>query len=568
MKRARRSRILATALTVLAGFGTAHAAPTTAVFREVTYRGETAPAPAGHFRNPILPGFQPDPSLIRVGADFYLVNSTFAVFPGIPIYHSRDLVHWRLIGHALDRAGQVPLGKIRNTQGIYASSITHVPATAGQAGSGRFYIVSTCVGCGGNFMISATRPEGPWSDPVWLDFDGIDPSLFVDADGSAWIVNNGPPEGVPRYEGHRAIWSQRLDLASGRLFGPRRVLIDGGVHPADKPIWIEGPHLMRVGDWYYISAAEGGTAEGHSQTIWRARTPEGPFVAGPDNPILTQRDLPAGRPDRVEATGHAALVQLADGAWWAAFLGTRPYAGQSTLMGRETFLLPVRWADGWPQILPKGAPVPLVVRAPALPASMGDLRDVVSDRFAGPALSGEWLRLRSPVAERWSRTGAGGLVLTARADTPAGDGQPAFLGRRLRHARATMTARVHVAPGAPGDFAGLLAYADEANFTAFGLEAGSGGRLHLALRDRNGASQPVTGATVRTGALPAGLGRTRDVELRVSIDANRAGFAWRRPGEKAWHAFAQGVDVEHLATVHAGLFTGLLVGPYAQQAAR
>ncbi len=144
---------------------------------------------------------------------------------------------------------------------------------------------------------------------MWLGFDGIDPSLFVDDDGRGWLVNNGPPVGEPRYEGHRAIWIQQFDLAAGKLVGPRSVLVDGGVHPEDKPIWAEGPHIYKVDGWYYLSAAEGGTAEDHSQTIYRSRSVTGPYTPGPVNPILTQRDLPRDRPDRVEATGHADFVE-------------------------------------------------------------------------------------------------------------------------------------------------------------------------------------------------------------------------------------------------------------------
>jgi len=524
----------------------------TATFRNVTYQGKALPAPAGSFRNPVMSGFQPDPSILRVGKDFYLVNSTFAYFPAMPVYHSTDMVHWRLIGHGVDRPEQMPFGNVSTSQGIYASSISHHRGT--------FYIVSTCVGCKGNFIISAKNPAGPWSDPVWLDFEGIDPSLFIDEDGSAWMVNNGVPEQKPLYDGHRAIWGQRFDLATMKLVGPRKILIDGGVHPQDKPIWVEGPHLFKHEGWYYLMPAEGGTAENHSETIWRSRAPDGPFVAGPVNPILTQRDLPKGRPNRIEATGHAELVKLANGKWWSVFLGTRPYAGQSTLLGRETYLLPVSWQDGWPLILPKGAPVPLVLKAPALPKAKGDNFDMAVERFTGKALGGEWLRLRTPFGD-WAKTGAQGLQLTARADAPSGQGQPAFVGRRWRHHEAAMVTRLSFTPQAKGDFAGLLAYADESQFMGFGLEAVGDGAWRLALRERGGRTDPALGKLVVAEPIKASK---RDVELRVAINRDRADLGWRYAGEKAWHNFAKGHDVEHLATIHAGQFMGLIVGPYAQ----
>src|SRR5687767_10865234 len=384
------------------------AAPT-ARFASVSYEGaEAPPPPPGSHRNPVLPRFQPDPSIVRVGDDFYLVNSTFAWFPGIPVYHSRDLVNWRLIGHAIDRPGMLDFAGLSiDNDAVYAPAI--------EWHAGKFYIFNTCVRCGGevggNYYVTAENPAGPWSDPVPLDFDGIDPSLFVDEDGRAWLINNGPPIGTPRYDGHRAIWIQQFDRAAGQLVGPRKLLVDGGVNPADKPIWAEGPHIYKVGGWYYLMAAEGGTADRHSQTIYRSRRPDGPYVAGPANPILTQRDLPPGRPDRVEATGHADLVRLDDGTWWGVFLATRPFAGQSTLLGRETWLLPVEWADGWPRFLDPGEPVPMVVRRPNLPASPPANWSRWTDQFH--VLSAEWLRMRNPTSERWLALD-GGLRLTAR----------------------------------------------------------------------------------------------------------------------------------------------------------
>ncbi|HEX8263185.1 MAG TPA: glycoside hydrolase family 43 protein, partial [Allosphingosinicella sp.] len=261
----------------------------TARFERFDYRGadpsDSLPAGAGDYRNPILKGFYPDPSLTRVGDDYYLVTSTFSYFPGIPVFHSRDLVGWTQIGNAIDRPGQLDFARLGLSRGVFAPTIEHRDGT--------FYILNTCVDCGGNFVITATDPAGPWSDPVWLpDLEGgIDPSLFFDEDGSVWILNNGPPEGPPLYEGHRAIWIQRFDAAAKKTFGPRKVLVNGGVDLSKKPIWIEGPHILRKDGFYYLLAAEGGTAEGHSQVVLRSRRPDGPYSAYPGNPILTQRDL-------------------------------------------------------------------------------------------------------------------------------------------------------------------------------------------------------------------------------------------------------------------------------------
>lgn len=349
----------ASALATLPAFAQAHIAR----FDYVAFSGsETlASAPAGTYRNPILPGYYPDPSITKVGQDFYLVNSTFSWFPGIPVWHSRDLVHWAQIGNAIDRPEQLDFSGLRVSEGVFAPAISHH--------LGLFYIVNTCVGCGGNYVITAKDPKGPWSKPAWLkNVGGIDPSLFFDDDGSAWLVNNDLPKGSERYPGHRAIWLRRFDLKTLQALGPGEVIADGGPEPERQPIWIEGPHLFKRDGAYYLLAAEGGTDENHSEVVFRANRVAGPYEAAPPsiNPVLTQRDLPADRPRPVTTTGHAELVRLDDGNWWAVFLGTRPYTSNLYNAGRETFLLPVHWQNGWPVILPHHTPLPTIVPLPPL----------------------------------------------------------------------------------------------------------------------------------------------------------------------------------------------------------
>lgn len=527
------------------------AAPS-AHFDRVEYRSPPQPpVAADQFRNPVLPGFQPDPSVVRVGDDFYLVTSTFGWFPGIPVYHSRDLVNWRLVSHAISRGGQLPIVDLGTNRAVFAPTISHI--------GGKFRVINTCVACGGNFMVEADRPEGPWSDPIWLDFPGIDPSLFQDDDGRAWVVHNAPPQGGSTYEGHMAVWLRPIDLGTGRLTGPGRQLVSGGVRPEDKPIWIEGPHLFKKDGWYYLSPAEGGTEVNHAQTIYRSRSVEGPYEPGPGNPILTQRDLPRPRPDAVEDTGHGDMVELPDGSWWMVFLATRPFAGKSTLLGRETFLLPVTWKDGWPEVLPKGEPVPLVLKRPNLPADARVDWSAWSDRFASGKLDPEWLRLRSPIAEQWFSAGAG-LTLVARADRPGSTkGQPAFLGRRLRHPVATITTTIEFAPQASGDFAGLMAFHNEEHFMAVGI-TGNGSKREIAVRMRSSGAQPGTGVTLATMPLTV----RGKIDLSIAITNGTAQFAWRPAGTTAWRVVADKVETEHMSSIHAGLFTGTMVGPYAQ----
>ena len=326
-----------------------------AVFEWFEYSGQDEwfdlPARTGTFRNPVLAGFHPDPSIVRVDDDYYLVNSSFGWYPGVPIFHSTDLVNWTQLGHVLDRPESLPVQGLGISRGVFAPTLRYR--------DGVFYMITTLVDAGGNFYVTATDPAGPWSDPVWLpDVDGIDPSIFFDVDGRAYITNNGPPDYDPLYGGHRAIWIQEFDVAAGKTVGPRKVIVDGGVDLESKPVWIEGPHIYRVGDWYYLVAAEGGTGHEHSQVVFRSRDVFGPWEPGPRNPILTQRDLDPSRPFPVTTTGHADLVRTPAGDWWSVFLACRPYENDYYNTGRETFLLPVTWSDGWPMILEPGLPVP------------------------------------------------------------------------------------------------------------------------------------------------------------------------------------------------------------------
>lgn len=524
---------------------TANAEPV-AHFDFVEYRatGDIPAVSENEYANPVVPGFHPDPSIVRVGDDFYLVNSTFSWYPGLPILHSTDLVNWRLIGNAIDRPGMVDFSGLGTNRGLFAPAITHH--------DGRFWIVNTCIDCRGNFVITAENPEGPWSDPVWLDFGGIDPSLYFAENGEAWIVYNDAPPGTPLYEGHRALWMKRFDPASMKVEGEPILLVNGGVDLSTQPVWAEGPHIYKVGDWYCLLAAEGGTAEDHSQTVYRSKSITGPYEPGPINPILTQRDLPGDRPDRVEATGHADFVELDDGSWWGVFLATRPFAGQSTLMGRETFM-PVEWRNGWPLFLDQGESVPMIAEKPKLPAGNGDAWDRWRDDFDG-ALSAEWIGIRNPQTVQRIMLDDGTLTLIGGSDAAGSLGKPAFVGRRLRHHDAEVVTELSFEPNEQGDFAGLLAFMDESHFVAFGREDD-----RLTVRMRQSADQDERGEIV--GSVP--IEQPGAIQLRIRLNGGSADFGWRANASDGWRAVAEKVDVEPLASVHAGLFTGLVIGPYA-----
>jgi xylan 1,4-beta-xylosidase len=509
----------------------------------------------GDYRNPILGGFYPDPSVTRVGEDFYLVTSTFSYFPGIPVFHSRDLVNWTQIANAIDRPGQLDFKQLGLSRGVFAPTIQHK--------DGLFYILNTCVDCGGNFVITAKNPAGPWSDPVFLPDlkGGIDPSLFFDEDGRTWIINNDAPAGPPQYQGHRALWVQEFDLKGLKTFGPRTMIVDGGVDIRTKPIWIEGPHIFRKDGWYYLSAAEGGTAEGHSQVILRSKSVLGPWTPGPGNPILTQRDLPRDRAHPITSAGHAQLVTTPDGKWWATFLAVRPYEGDYYNTGRETFLLPVEWKDGWPVILERGKPIPYVHPKPALPAGQGTRMSgplAVREEFAGPKLPAYWMMMRNPKSD-WYRFDKGALVLTARPDGLGDNANPSFLGRRQQNMNAVATTVVRFTPGKNGDRAGLAALQSDEywGFVGIGME---GGKPVVLVENRAGASDPKPGRILASAPLTAKPGAP--VWLRVTASGKDYVFAYATT-QGRWQTLGT-LDAKQFSTKSAGGFVGTVFGPYAR----
>lgn len=528
-------------------------------FDWLDYRGAD-PLPTagpGEYRNPILQGFYPDPSITRVGDDYYLVTSTFAWFPGLPVFHSRDLVNWTQIGNAIDRPDQLDFGTLGLSRGVFAPAIEHRDGT--------FYIVNTCVDCGGNFVITARDPKGPWSDPVWLPEieGGIDPSIFFDEDGSAWILNNGPPPGEPLYEGHRAIWIQRFDPQALKMVGPRTLLVNGGVDPSTKPIWIEGPHIYRVNGFYYLIAAEGGTAEGHSQVVLRSRTVTGPYVPFSGNPILTQRDLPRDRQSPITSAGHADFVRTPSGEWWATFLAVRPYADDYYNTGRETFLMPVRWEGGWPRITDPGQTIPWTARRPKLPPqptppipTNGPFE--VREDFSSPELPPHWMMMRNP-RERWWSIDDGELRLQARPVALGDNGNPSLLARRQQHMNATATTIVRFSPESPTGEAGLTALQSDDYWYFLGVGQ-QDGRPVVRLRRRAGEEEPRTGTVLQQVELPVPPGSP--VQLRIDARGAEYDFSWSADG-KTWNALAQGADGTILSTKRAGGFVGAVFGLHA-----
>lgn len=532
-----------------------------AVFTDFVYAGTeanpAATADATTFANPILTGFYPDPSITRAGSDFYLVHSTFTWFPGLPVWHSTDLVNWTQIGNALDRPGMLDFDGLGLSRGVFAPTIEHHDGT--------FYIANTCVDCGGNFVITAEDPAGPWSDPIWVDHvGGIDPSLFFDEDGKVWLMNNDAPPGGSTYDGHRAIWLRQVDPESFAALSEPVVIIDGGVRPEDKPIWIEGPHIYKRDGWYYLSAAEGGTAVGHSQVILRSRAIEGPYDPFAGNPIMTQRDLPEDRPHPVTSIGHADFVIDDSGEWWVTFLGVRPYEGDYYNTGRETFLLPVTWKDGWPIILEPGAPLPVSVRKPALPPSASPSLPTtgsfaVNEDFSGPALPPHWMTPRVPKSA-WFRVEAGQVTLIPRAETLGSGGQPSFLARRQQHLQASAEVAVGFEPTL-GEEAGLAAFQSDEFWFALGIARSPGGERVIRLRQRSGPDAPQTGNVIAEAPIES----SGDIRFRFEAQGAIYRASWSTDGE-TWQPIGPPLDGKLLSTRTAGGFVGAVFGIYAERA--
>ena len=536
------------------------AAGAEARFEHFSYTGrseeQVQPAP-NQFRNPILSGYYPDPSITRVGADYYLVNSTFTHFPGLPIFHSRDLVSWTQIGNAIDRPGQFNFSNLHSSRGIFAPDISHR--------NGVYYIVTTCVDCGGNVVMTATRPEGPWSDPKRIPFEGIDPSIFWDTDGKAWIVNNGAPNETPRYDGHRAIWVQQFDPQTQTMVGERTQIVNGGVDLSKKPIWIEGPHLLKRGAYYYLIAAEGGTGDQHSQVVFRSTSVRGPFQPYARNPILSQRTLDARRANPVTSAGHAKFVQTQNGEWWATFLATRPYKNEHSHglynIGRETFLLPVSWKDDWPTVLEDGLPIPFVAARPGLPVqarpalpTSGDFAYV--DEFDGTRLAAQWIGVRTP-ATPFHRLENGMLVMRPAGQLGDLKNTPAFLARRQQHHIANVSTRLRYSPGQDGDRAGLVAYQSDASHLFYGLTRVAGkNAVALYVRAKGQSEVLVASAPVGGDA----------VTLTVAANGGRMAFSYAADG--ATRPLKEEVDITFLSTEKAGGFVGTIIGPYVWRAPR
>jgi xylan 1,4-beta-xylosidase len=537
-----------------------------AEFTNFEYQGtDTSPEKPGpgQFINPILAGMYPDPSICRVGDNFYLVNSTFGWFPGIPIFQSKDLVNWTKIGHVLDRPGQVNLNGLGvGTDGVYAPAISYHDGT--------FYLLNTLVRNGGNFFVTAKNPAGPWSDPTWLhEIDGIDPSFFFDDDGKAYIIHNGPPpENHSLYNGHRALYLFEFDIKAGAVIGAsKKLIVDGGTDISKHPSWIEGPHIFKRNGHYYLIAAEGGTGDNHSEVVFRSDSVWGPYVPFEGNPILTQRQLDPNRADPVTTVGHADFVQLPNGDWWSVFLGSRPYENGLTNIGRETFLLPVKWENDWPMILPGKQAVPRILDRPNLPPQPP--RAVPHhgpfswhDDFDSQTLSSEWNFLRAPGDWYSLSSKPGSLLIEPRPIELSSRGLPSFIGHRQQHADFTATTELIVNPGMPTSDVGIAAFQNETHYFFLGVHIENGNARQIFLEEF--ASSRRNGSSSKPAQIDLPEGTTK-IQLKIQGKSRPYSFYYRI-GNGDWTAVKEDADGSILSTHAAGGFVGSYIGLFARTA--
>lgn len=521
-------------------------------------------------RNPVLPGFRPDPSICRVGGYYYLATSTFEWFPGVALHHSRDLVNWRPIGHALTRRSQLDLRGVADSAGSWAPSLSHA--------DGKFWLIYTNVVTTGMgrpfkdphvFLVTAERAEGPWSEPVRLDSIGFDPSLFHDDDGRKWLLNmqwDFRP-GRHRFAG---IVAQEYDPRAQRLAGPVHELL------RKENILCEGPNLYKQNGYYYLLLAEGGTGWNHGISMARARALTGPYELDPEEAVLTTRHAPD---HPLQKAGHGELVQTASGEWWMAHLCSRPlrtdaaanagspdktasaaaHAGDRCVLGRETALQRVAWsADGWlrlahggvlPEVEPP-APAGLASHPwPALPARTD---------FTGPAaLDAHWQSLRRPVDACWTDFSARpGWLRLAGGESPHSLHEQSFLARRLESFRATATTRVEFAPTRFTQFAGLACWYDTR--THFALRVTHDEKLgrvaRVQLSDDFAYAEPED-AVLALDGWPAA------VWLRAQIDREELRF-FASPDGAAWTQVGGVFDFSKVSDDYGSVlhFTGAMVG--------
>ncbi len=500
-------------------------------------------------KNPIMSGFYPDPSICAVGEDYYLVNSTFAYFPGLPIMHSRDLVHWEQIGNAMDRNSQLPLENCGHSQGLFAPTIRYHEGT--------YYVICTNVSHGGNYIITATSPEGPWSEPYYLEgAQGIDPSLFFDEDGTCYYIGTRPNQEGCKYGGDWYIWIQQLDLKEMKLIGEPKDVWNGAMKNI---VWPEGPHLYKKNGYYYVMHAEGGTGPDHAVTICRSRDIWGPYENNFCNPILTHRHLGWAYP--IKYVGHADMIETPKGDWYMVMLAVRPLEGYTT-MGRETFLAKVTWENDWPVVnagvgmLTDEVEINLDAWDPAADETSYTSRTGGKSAVPGSnrkydftskkELGDEFVMLRNPKADMYNLSEKG-LQLSFGCAGLQEQANPSYVGIRQQHHRFMASAWLSMEGIAGENRAGIaLLQSNE---------------YHLRLEVSEDKVEAILCEKGEDRSLGMRKFEDTDAILFIVVDGLKATVGVDRGEEEI--VIAKDIDIRCLSTEVAGGFVGCTLGMYA-----
>jgi alpha-N-arabinofuranosidase len=538
-------------------------------FTQFVYQGNDKvyndyPLKPDEFYNPILQGCYPDPSITRKGKDYYLVCSSFAMFPGVPIFHSKDLVNWTQIGHVLDRKSQLIVHDCGISAGIYAPQILY------NKNNDTFYMITTQFSGGfGNIVVKTKDPLKGWSDPVKLAFNGIDPSLFFDDNGKGYVVHNDAPDrGKELYNGHRVIKIWEYDVENDKVIpGTDKMIVDGGVDLLKKPIWIEAPHIYKKNGKYYLMCAEGGTGGWHSEVIFVGDNPKGPYTPAPGNPILTQRHFPKERQNKVDWAGHADLVLGPDNQkYYGVFLAVRPNEKQRVNTGRETFILPVDWSGEFP-VFENG----LVPMEPKLKISEGVTENktgqngffpngnfTFKDDFTSEKLDYRWIGLRGP-REDFISVSRNGMQIKP-FETNIKEVKPtSTLFYRQMHNAFSFAATMDYNPGSEKDLAGIVALQSERFHYVFGITK-KGADDYILLERTSGKfrSRETESKIIASARIDV----SNPVRLQVSAKGDDYEFSYSTNGTDFVNLGGT-VSGDILSTDVAGGFTGCLIGLYA-----
>lgn len=498
-------------------------------------------------KNPIMPGFYPDPSMCVVGDDFYLVNSSFTYFPGLPVMHSKDLCHWEQIGNVMERKSQLECLDAEISRGLFAPTIRYY--------EGIFYVICTNVSGKGNFIVTAKDPAGPWSDPYYLEgAEGIDPSLFFDDDGRCYYIGTHEnPEGA-KYNGDWYIWIQEVDIKEMKLIGEHKNVWNGAMKNI---IWPEGPHIYKRNGYYYILHAEGGTGPHHAVTVCRSKNIWGPYENNFCNPILTHRHM--GKSYPIQYVGHADLVETKSGDWYAVMLAVRPQEGYTT-MGRETFLAKVTWEEDWPVMNAGVGMLEDVVDVNLPECILENTKNFAEKKFDFQEmnqLDSEFLFLRSEDARSKAVLQENGLFLQYGPTDLIAEKASSYLAIRQQHHSFTMKTSIVYHGGKIGQKAGIVYFQNSNYHLRMEVEATTQDTYSLrGILCMDGKEEVLT---EQNDLSVATLDKPLTLELKVvSLAASLSAFC----GDKLL-CETKDVDVRNLSTEVAGGFVGCTMGPYA-----